>query len=194
MSTENMKFVELAVSTDETRYNLTSVYRDKKHLVGTDGHRLHFSNGLTEIEKGYHVSGIDAQFPDWNQVLPKDEPKATFSFFANPSLLQFLNAVKAMDKHHRKTSIGVSMGTEGKVILFYNCEGLSASYELPVANYKGEEISTSYNWKYLLDIIAFSLKANKNGDEISVKYHGPLSIALFELPYGTAAIMPMRQP
>jgi hypothetical protein len=68
----NIEWVSLAKSDDKYRLNLCEVYRDKHHLVATDGFRLHCSNGLPEVSPHF-PSGLDAEFPNWQAVIPKEE-------------------------------------------------------------------------------------------------------------------------
>lgn len=64
-----MQFLERALSKDETKAYMTCVYRDKNHLVATDGHRLHVCNGLPDATPGY-LDGRVESFPCWQQVVP----------------------------------------------------------------------------------------------------------------------------
>lgn len=64
-------YVNKAVSCDEGRYNMTGAYREYDKLIATDGHRLHIVSGLVNQEKGGFIDGRDAQFPCYEQVLPK---------------------------------------------------------------------------------------------------------------------------
>lgn len=69
---KNYDFVNIATSKDAARFGLCHVYRDKKELVASDGHRLHYTDGLPEIDQGYYLDNIDAQFPDWRNCILKD--------------------------------------------------------------------------------------------------------------------------
>ena len=72
---EKMDFVKIAVSTDDYKFQLQKVYRDTEYLVATNGHRLHYSNGLPKVEVGHYVDGSTAhQFPEWKQILPTTSP------------------------------------------------------------------------------------------------------------------------
>lgn len=63
---DTMKFVELAKDDASFgRYNLSAIYREKDRLVATDGHRLHYVEGLPIVEKGHFLDGRDAQFPNY---------------------------------------------------------------------------------------------------------------------------------
>ena len=66
----DLDWVRLACSKDISRYNLVEVYRDKNTLVATDGYRMHLSNSLPDMAPHY-LSGLDAEFPDYTQIMPK---------------------------------------------------------------------------------------------------------------------------
>jgi len=94
----NMEWVSLAKSDDKYHLNLCEVYRDKHHLVATDGFRLHCSNGLPEVAPHF-PSGMDAQFPDWQAVIPKEERLIeTLNLSVTPEFLRALKATVAFCK------------------------------------------------------------------------------------------------
>lgn len=94
----NIEWVSLAKSTDKYRLNLCEVYRDKHHLVATDGFRLHCSNGLPEVSPHF-PSGLDAQFPNWQAVVPKDDRLIeTLNLIATSEFLRALKATVAFCK------------------------------------------------------------------------------------------------
>jgi hypothetical protein len=67
---DTIKYLELAVSKDVSRYNMEAIYRDINCMVATDGHRLHLVGGLATIDKPHFLNGLDAEFPNYNAVLP----------------------------------------------------------------------------------------------------------------------------
>jgi hypothetical protein len=87
------KFINSAISDDETRYAMCQAYYDEplRRLVATNGHALHYTD-LTQSqaeafglkESGYHVldnkSGfalphpLQAQFPNYTKVIPEYAP------------------------------------------------------------------------------------------------------------------------
>lgn len=196
MTTENsMKFVELAVSKDQTRYNLCGMYRDKKHLVGTDGHRIHFANGLPEIETGHYLNGIDAQFPDWNQVLPKVEPVSVFILKLDKDVINFLSGVKVMDKDTKAQRISLELADGGLLRFHYSGQlgVMSAFYSHTVFEVSGPTFEVGFNVHYLLDVLAFNLKHNRYLPIVKCIYYGEGHPVLFETIDGTAGIMPLRK-
>lgn len=69
---DTMKYLELAVSKDATRYNMTSIFRDHDCMVATDGYRLHRVSGLPRIDKPHLLDGSDHQFPNYDYIMPKE--------------------------------------------------------------------------------------------------------------------------
>lgn len=91
-----IEWVNLAVSTEATRYYLCASYSDGKWLVGTDGHRLHRME--TELPKGYYdklgnAIDLDGTFPQYERVFFDVEGKMKVT----------LDIEKAkLDKLHKK--------------------------------------------------------------------------------------------
>jgi DNA polymerase III sliding clamp (beta) subunit (PCNA family) len=95
---DTLKYIESACSKDRTRFNINAVYRDKNHLVGTNGHILHYTNGLPDMEPHF-LNGQGGQFPDWKQVLPSETREiASIDNAAYLQLLPFLKACASIDK------------------------------------------------------------------------------------------------
>lgn len=92
MNLSPIDFVNRAVSTDEGRHNMTGAYRDSDKLIATDGHRLHMVSGLVKQEKGGFVDGRDAQFPNYEMVLPKS-PEHVADLKITKRQVQYLNKV-----------------------------------------------------------------------------------------------------
>ncbi|GGX91279.1 hypothetical protein GCM10007160_18470 [Litchfieldella qijiaojingensis] len=64
----DFEWVAKAVAKDDARYYLNWVYVTEKHIVGTDGHRLHMARNWEGLEPGfYDVSGVRCHDPNWAQ-------------------------------------------------------------------------------------------------------------------------------
>ena len=66
-----LEWVNLAVSTEATRYYLCASYSDGKYLVATDGHRLHRME--TKLPEGYYdklgnAIELDGNFPQYERL------------------------------------------------------------------------------------------------------------------------------
>jgi DNA polymerase III sliding clamp (beta) subunit (PCNA family) len=101
---DTLKYVEIAKSRDEGRYNLTGIYRDTERLVATDGHRLHMVEGLSKIDKPHFLDGRDSDFPCYETVLLKN-PTLVCSVKFEAKDIKRMKAFLSM--YDRKISRGV---------------------------------------------------------------------------------------
>ena len=102
----NFEWVAKAVSKDTTRYYLHHVYADGKHIVATDGHRMHWVEDTRPV--GFYCAktekALDASecgtFPDWQRVIPdfKTEHTATLDL-KDVTAEGKLKTVKLREKH-----------------------------------------------------------------------------------------------
>ena len=111
---ESLEYVSLAKSTDKTRYMLNSVYRDATALVATDGYRLHWIDGLPEQKPAY-IDGLDAQFPDYAQVLPKGTPSATVGLLLDRSEKRLTGLLKLAQCVNAREPIVQLTAKQGKL-------------------------------------------------------------------------------
>lgn len=93
-----LDYVNIAVSQDEGRWNMTGAYREKDVLVATDGHRLHMVSGLAMQAQGGFVDGRDSQFPCYEAVIPKN-PKTLATVKFNRKQIAQLNKVQKLFSH-----------------------------------------------------------------------------------------------
>jgi DNA polymerase III sliding clamp (beta) subunit (PCNA family) len=97
---DTLKYIESACSKDKARFNLGAVYRDKNHLVATNGHILHYANGLADVEPHF-LNGQEGTFPDWQQVLPKETKEVASldnAAYLHLQLLPFLKICASVNK------------------------------------------------------------------------------------------------
>jgi hypothetical protein len=68
------EFVRRAVSTDVGRYNMQSAWWEGSRVIGCDGYRLHWVEGLEPVEGYQYVDGIGEVPPNVNVVIKPLEP------------------------------------------------------------------------------------------------------------------------
>lgn len=129
---------------------------------------------------------IDAQFPNYEQVLPGGSPK---SLLVDRAALQ--GALK------RTATIGGERGnptllslSSNRALLTCTDQDLGEATEEVEVEYQGPEMSIGFNGRYILDFLGVV-----ESEHIQVKVSDALSPALFE-PVGeagyTCVVMPMR--
>ncbi len=192
---ETLDFIKLACSKDVTRYNLNSVYRDKDCYVATDGHRLHYSNGLTPIEKGHYLDEkLDAQFPDWQRAFPTiDSPIATFELsLADRGLMTRLDALLKIAKTVGKDNPCRMTHLNQRFELCVQDDNTTCSVRITTGSAKANiETVQGINLAYLMDVLKSAYKTALMS--VQVEYYGDNQPWKFTIPgLGTAIIMPMR--
>lgn len=190
-----MKYISLACSKDKThRRHLCEVYRDKTSLVATDGHRLHISNGLPEVEPHY-LSGLDAEFPDYRMAFPKDEHPNQCTIQLTTKNMQEWNKLNMFRKVQDKTVPALLNLKKGEATLTMSAGYYDVKYTLPwnVTIDKGTMPEVLINSAYLYDAMQMLTQGHtatiSMGEELSpVIVKGRLNDA-----NTTALIMPMRK-
>ena len=191
---DTFEFVSIAKSTDKTRPNLCDIYRDRYQFVASDGHRLHISTPQTEAVPSY-VTGLDAEFPDYKQIMPKDPIVKGIAIMLDSGHIATLKGLLKLAESLDKKCPSVKMIITKKTITF-KLEAVrikvSASVELncfspmdvPESNY-------TINLKYLMDVL---VPASKITAKVLINYYGESSPWMFEVErLGTAIIMPVRK-
>jgi DNA polymerase-3 subunit beta len=129
---------------------------------------------------------IEGQFPNYEQVIPKDSDKKleapTADLAAATRRVAILTSEKSNSiRYHAKA---------GKLTISSKTPDMGEAREELDVNYKGEEISIAYNAKYVLDVLK-----NVGTEAISIELTQPLSPGILR-PKGDAdylcVIMPMR--
>ena len=203
MNTEKLAFVSMAVSKDESRHNLTGVYRDSEHYVATDGHRLHRANGLPKAAPHY-LDDRDAEFPDYRQVMPK-VPRKTGEFTVNG---QVIKALRHLVKYQEALT-----ETKGKVFGRFYTDAADILVEIKghrdqpamtikVATWivpegqspRSPDLNVGLNFTYFLDAVEPLFKAFKRIEHhlVQVDFDGELAPILLTHALGEAVIMPVR--
>jgi DNA polymerase III subunit beta len=129
---------------------------------------------------------IEGQFPNYEQVIPKDSDKKV-----EVSTSELSSATKrvAILTSEKSNSIRYQI-KPGKISISSKTPDMGEAKEEIDASYKGEEISIAYNAKYVLDVLK-----NVGTDQVSIELTQPLSPGILK-PKGDAdylcVIMPMR--
>jgi len=129
---------------------------------------------------------IDAEFPDYNQVIPKST-KNTFQIVRE----EFLSALKRVSilSSEKTKSVKISISGEGMTLLSVSPEIGEAKELLPL-EYSGAEIELGFNARYLMDVLEVLTERNVElglTDELSPAVIKPVGEEEF-----ISVIMPMR--
>ncbi len=130
---------------------------------------------------------IDGEFPDYNQVIPKD--KGTIAQLSSGVLAQALRRVALMVTDKSK---GVRLDfAPGSLRISSSSPELGEASEEVDVEYTGSQVSIGFNAKYLLDV-ASSLSEDQR---IQIELHGDVGPGRF-MPEGddsyVSIVMPMR--
>lgn len=196
-----IEWVRQAVSKDNSRPNLTSVYGTGKEVVATDGNRLHVATvpGLT----GYLESpGLDMQFPDWKQAIPVDTASRTvrLNAVAQLDLLNkldaFLKTCKALGCYHG-TECGVEIESCDNKLSFkrdFTRSRYTCSFDVNISDPHGACIPVlCLNARYLYEALL------GDSNEVKISFRTPTSAIVVERYsidgfHRQAIIMPMKKP
>jgi DNA polymerase-3 subunit beta len=161
-------------SSDETRYNLAGILLERAEtetgsmlrMVATDGHRLAMADGevgnigeLSASEKFLFAAKgdtevwvrlLDADFPDYRQVIPKENLlTATVSRDAFAEVLRRV-AVMAPDKVH-----SVKLSFSGKQLEVSSISpDQGEARDLLESEYEGPAMKIGFNGRYLQDAVS----------------------------------------
>jgi len=129
---------------------------------------------------------IEGQFPNYEQVIPKDSDK---KIEASTSELAAATKRVAILTSEKSNSIRYQIKA-GKISISSKTPDMGEAKEEIDVIYKGEEISIAYNAKYVLDVLK-----NVGTEKVSIELTQPLSPGILR-PSGDAdylcVIMPMR--
>lgn len=125
---DTMKYLELAVSKDATRYNMTSIYRDHDCMVATDGYRLHRVSGLPRIDKPHLLDGSDHQFPNYDYIMPKESQPLIRIKWDKAQLKQ----LKAYVAFTGKGTVSRLQYVDNQLVIQCDCNDFGAAIRFPV--------------------------------------------------------------
>lgn len=198
MKLTTTKWLELAASKDKTRFNLCESYRDKTRLVATDGHRMHIINGLPEVP-AHFPSGLDAKFPDYKMVIPKDAPIATIELTL-PDLEALCGRLavmaKLVEQETGKKLVGIDASIDtskdGKhyFCLKYSGENIDCSVRAEVAiSGDPSKIDFGVHAPYLLDALRMG---GVTSEIVTVEFRSDLAPIVLKSGQLLAVVMPCK--
>tara|TARA_Y100000588_G_C14198958_1_gene901571 strand:- start:894 stop:1508 length:615 start_codon:yes stop_codon:yes gene_type:complete len=144
------------------------LFRDEDDLsVSRSGNHLGFCSGGTEV----YTRLIDGAFPNYEQVIPKDNDKhAIVEKRALESAVRRM-AVVASDQTHR-----IRMAfEEGKVHLNVLTPDLGEGHDELELEYQGQELEIGFNANYLLEVLRYMPT-----DEVRLTFQAPERAATLE--------------
>lgn len=199
------KFIDIAVSKDESRYNLQAPYRTRSWIVATDGHRLHAITGLPEISDAdsHWTTGQDlGQYPTVSMFLDH-VPPGLVQICLNKTTISRLKMFQGLLKAHKTNDVCCDLEcTEAGVLTLkygQKTADLSTSVTLTIDCDRLSDFPDFHLWingQYLLDALlnmapgAYNpiVKLCPNGKTVGAFY------LECERSKELAVIMPMKCP
>jgi hypothetical protein len=199
------KFIDLAVSKDDSRPNLQAPYRTRSWIVATDGNRMHAITGLPEISDAdsHWTTGQDlGQYPTVSMFLDH-VPPARVAICLNRATISRLKVFQGLLKAHKSSDVCCELEcTEAGVLTLKYAQktaDLVTSIALTIDTDKLSDFPDFHLWingQFLLDALlnmatgAFNpmVKLCPNGKTVGAFY--------LECEYSKelAVIMPMKCP
>ncbi len=164
----------------------------KRLLEEGDGEPL---IGFTKNLMVFRKSGLlltsrlmEGNYPNYQQVVPKEKDADKRLLVARAELEGALRRVAVLSRD-KTNAVKLTMSV-GKVTLFSSNPDIGeATEELP-AQYKGETLTTGFNARYLLDVLAVA-----DGESVSLQMDNALSPCLLKEPGNagfTCVVMPIK--
>jgi DNA polymerase-3 subunit beta len=154
--------------------------------VARSGNHLGFKAGGTEV----YTRLIDGSYPNYEQVIPKDNDKVAVVEKRPFEQAVRRMAVVASDQTHR---IRMSLGT-GRVTLNVLTPDLGEAHDELELDYQGEELEIGFNANYLLEVLRYIPT-----DEVRLTFKAPERAATVEPVTGDdgkmdylCLVMPLR--
>ena len=162
--------------------------REKKKRDETTVEVVTTENQIKFTVEGVEIISrlIEGQFPNYEQVIPKESDKKVEVSCSELSAATKRVAILTSEKSN---SIRYQIKS-GKISISSKTPDMGEAKEEIDASYKGEEISIAYNAKYVLDVLK-----NVGTEQIVIELTQPLSPGILK-PKGDSdylcVIMPMR--
>ena len=196
VATDGHKLVKHTKKTQKTRSNATSLVLPVKFLSIVNN----LTDNKTEIKLTVgenHVSTeqknfivlsriIKEEFPDFNSVIPEDNTiKAKVK---TQNLISCLKRVSIFSNRTTKQTV-LTFSAKGLTVSAQDIETSTSAKEHLDCDFSGEELTTSYNAKYLIEVLQ-----HLDEKEITIYLKTPLTAAVFAPPNKetTALLMPIR--
>ena len=146
MPVENLDNFKSFILPKKTVFQLCNLLQDtnEKILLNTSDTKIQFKIGKAKIVSKI----IDGKFPDYNKVVPKNNNK-TLSVNAK----DFISSIERVTtvSLDRKEGVKITLAKDF-IQLFVNSSSSGEGKEGLKANYNSEDLTVSFNSRYLLDI------------------------------------------
>ena len=146
MLIENVKNFKSFILPKKTVYQLCNllVDGDEKILLNSSENKIQFKIGKSKITSKI----IDGKFPDYQKVVPKNNSKKL-----SVNAKDLINSVERVItvSIDRKEGVKITLNKDS-IQLFVNSTSSGEGKETLKANFNSDEITISFNSKYLLDI------------------------------------------
>ncbi len=162
----------------------------KKVLESNDGSaKISFNEGFFTVQSGSVTVGVrlvDGQFPDYNQVIPK-EVKTTINVSKN----DFLASIKRVSLVTADKSRTVRFGISGNTMtLTSSSPEYGEAKEVVEVQKDGDDIEIGFSARYVIDLLG----AMSSSENVTINLNGELGPGMFmgdDEKY-KAIVMPMR--
>jgi DNA polymerase-3 subunit beta len=164
----------------------------KRLLEEGDGEPL---IGFTKNLMVFRKSGLlltsrlmEGNYPNYQQVIPKEKDQDKKVSVARTELEGALRRVAVLSRD-KTNAVKVTLSV-GKMTLYTSNPDFGEATEELAAQYKGETLTTGFNARYLLDVLAVM-----DGDAIAMQMDNPLSPCLIREPGNagfTCVVMPIK--
>jgi DNA polymerase-3 subunit beta len=131
---------------------------------------------------------MEGNYPNYQQVIPKEKDSAGRITVDRAELEGALRRVGVLSRD--KTNAVKVTFTGGKMTLFSNNPDFGEATEELAVTYSGETLTTGFNARYLLDVLAVI-----DGESVSLQMEAPLSPCLVREPGNsgfTCVVMPIK--
>lgn len=146
-----IEYVERAVAKyPEYRLELLSSYRDADRLYGSDGHRLHYVDGLPHVSPGHFTSGASVEPPNYEAILSRGLQKR-FWFTIKKSQHKELMALSRVKQGNCEVKVEVADNT--LTISHATADRYSWKYTIQNVGMFGPPFTAEFFLRYFLDAI-----------------------------------------
>jgi len=155
---------------------------DKNIDLSIEGNHILLKSGTTFLS----VRLIEGQFPDYKQVIPRNNTK-TIELDKN----NFFNSLKRISLLANEKSKGIKLSlNQGKLEISSNNPDIGEATETIETAYKGEALEIGFNAKYLIDCLSVI-----NAPSITFNLNDRMSPGIIKIPGNAeylSVLMPMR--
>jgi DNA polymerase-3 subunit beta len=131
---------------------------------------------------------MEGNYPNYQQVIPKDRDPEKRLTVARTEFEGALRRVAVLSRD-KTNAVKMTLGSNRVTLFSSNPDFGEATEDLP-ARYVGEALTTGFNARYLLDVLAVM-----DGESVSLQMESPLSPCLIREPNNagfTCVVMPIK--